>query len=106
MIPTVTYSTTPGISARDKVFLISISEAKKYFVSSTARQCKPTEYAKAQGAYVDSSSGNCWWWLRSPGDDRLYASLVDEDGDVYDYGFYVSDDLEAVRPAMWIDLNA
>ena len=74
MIPTVTvsadknpdYSTNPGNATQDQVFLLSITEVNKYFSSDSARQCKPTDYAVANGAW-ESDSGNCWWWLRSPG---------------------------------------
>ena len=68
IIPTVTVSadkhpsdsTNHGNATQDKVFLLSITEANKYFSSSTARQCKPTAYAKKNGAYVNSDNGNCW----------------------------------------------
>lgn len=112
MIPTVTvsadknpyYSTNPGNTTQDQVFLLSITEANKYFSSDSARQCKPTEYAVAGGAYVNSSNGNCWWWLRSPGAGQGSAALVFNDGDVSETG--VGNDNGAVRPALWIDLNS
>ena len=113
IIPTVTvsadknpnYSTNPGNATQDKVFLLSINEATKYFTTSTTRQCKPTAYAKAQGAYVNSSNGNCWWWLRSPGSNQYAASIVLNGGDVTYYGHSVSNDNDAVRPALWIDIS-
>lgn len=40
-----------------------------------------------------------WWWLRSPGDNRGSAALVDEVGSVLDYGSRVSYDY-GVRPAL------
>ena len=54
MIPTVTvtadkypdYETDPGNDTQDKVFLLSIEEAAKYFDSDTARECEVTEYAR------------------------------------------------------------
>mgnify|MGYP001036542408 CR=1 FL=1 len=112
MISTVTvsadknpeYSTNPGSATTDKVFLLSINEAEKYFSSDEARKCAPTAYAKAQGAYT--SNGTCWWWLRSPGDDQLGAALVDSVGDVYYNGNYVNIDGDCVRPALWINLDA
>lgn len=110
MIPTVTVSadknsTNPGNATQDQVFLLSITEANKYFGSDSARQCKPTDYAFANGAYVNSSNGNCWWWLRSPGDYQNTAALVFGDGDVYEYGCGVYDGTSAVRPALWISLE-
>ena len=113
MIPTVTvsadknpnYSTNPGNVTQDKMFLLSIAEAKEYFASNEERKCNATEYAGAQGAYTDSSQ-NCWWWLRSPASHQNCASSVAIFGDVRLYGNLVSNAYGAVRPAMWIDLNA
>ena len=114
MIPTVTvsadknpdYSTNPGNATQDQVFLLSITEVNKYFSSDSARQCKSTDYAVANGAYVNSSNGNCWWWLRSPGYTQDYAAHVYSDGYVSGHGGGVSSDIDAVRPALWIDLNS
>lgn len=112
-IPTVTvsadknpdYSTNPGNATQDQVFLLSITEANKYFSSDSARECKPTEYAVAVGAMVYSSNGNCRWWLRSPGLHQNGAAGIDGGGSVYDHGHSVHYDFIAVRPALWIDLN-
>lgn len=113
MIPTVTVSadknfynsTNPGNATQDQVFLLSITEVNKYFSSNSARQCKPTNYAVSGGACVNSSNGNCWWWLRSPGLVQDYAALVFTEGEVVESGCDVDDDF-AVRPALWIDLNS
>lgn len=112
MIPTVTvsadknpdYSTNPGNATQDQVFLLSITEVNKYFSSDSARQCKPTDFAVANGAYVSSNNGNCWLWLRSPGYFQKYAAYVYYDGDVIEYGYGVYLVNIAVRPALWIDL--
>ena len=113
MIPTVTvsadnnpdYSTNPGNATQDQVFLLSITEANKYFSSDNARQCKPTDYAVANGAW-ESDNGNCWWWLRSPGVNQDRAALVSNDCGVSEDRYGVSYDNRAVRPALWIDLNS
>ena len=112
MIPTVTvsadknpdYSTNPGNATQDQVFLLSITEVNKYFSSDSARQCEPTDYAVANGVWK-SGSGSCWWWLRSPGGNQCTAAIVNYDGDVGEDGLSVVDDSDAVRPALWIDLN-
>ena len=114
MIPTVTvsadknpnYSTNPGKATQDQVFLLSITEVNKYFSSGSARQCKPTDYAVANGAYVDSPNVNCWWWLRSPGYCQNGAANVRDVGDVNGDGYSVVASNGAVRPALWIDLNS
>ncbi len=113
MISTVTvsadknpeYSTSPGNATRDKIFLLSITEANMYFNSDGARQCAATEYAVAQGGRnIDK---NCSWWLRSPGSTRNNsAAFVLYDGDISNAGAgYDRYSNFAVRPAMWITLG-
>ena len=99
------YSTDPGNDTTDKVFLLSIQEVDRYFSSSANRQCKPTAYAKKQGCHVDSIMGTCWWWLRTPGRSFSEAAVVGNFGMVDAAGFCVDRGLEAVRPAIWIDLG-
>lgn len=113
MIPSVTvsadknpsYSTSPGNSTTDQVFLLSITEVNKYFSSHSARQCQGTAYCYAQGAYK-ADNGNCWWWLRSPGYYSNFAAGVNGDGSVDEFGSSVNIDKYAVRPALWIDLGS
>lgn len=113
-IPTVTvsadenpcYSTDPGNATEDQVFLLSITEARQYFCSDDARQCKATDYAVAHGACANIGNGNCWWWLRSPGHLQYYAVYVDHFGGVHEYGNCVDIVNGAVRPALWIDLES
>lgn len=102
------YSTDPGNATTDKIFLLSFKEAEKYFSSDSARQCKPTEYAIANGAYVNDNNGDCWWWLRSPGTNQGSAASVS----IYGSVGYISDHVSVtsdgvcVRPALWIDLDS
>ena len=106
------YNTNPGNATTDKVFLLSINEVEKYFNSDEARKCAPTAYAKAQGAYTSDSyktasgAATCWWWLRSPGYSQINAAYVRSDGSVYYSGHPVSDDADAVRPALCINLDS
>ena len=104
------YGTSPGNDTTDRVFLLSIPEANKYFKTDSERICGVTEYAVAQGAYTANSysAGGkvaCWWWLRSPSDYSNRAVRVRYDGSVLNRGYYVTDGNSAVRPAMWIDLG-
>lgn len=111
IIPTVTvssdknphYSTNPGNATQDQVFLLSITEANKYFSSDGARQCEPTDFAVANGA-GESDRGNCWWWLRSPGHTQDCAAYVYLDGGVSEAGPQVDNVYGCVRPAIWISL--
>ena len=105
------YSTNPGNATTDKVFLLSITEAEKYFTSDESRVCAPTAYAMSRGAWTSDSyktasgEATCWWWLRSPGDTQYFATSVNCVGSVGDGGHpvYIADD--CVRPAMWINLS-
>ena len=105
------YSTNPGNATTDKVFLLSINEAKKYLTNDEARKCAPTAYAKAQGAYTSDSyktascEATCWCWLRSPGDLQFYAAYVNYVGSVGHGGLIVSSARGCVRPALWISLD-
>lgn len=100
------YNTSPGNATEDKLFLLSIKDANKYFKTNKARMCKPTDYAVSNGAYVNDNNGNCMWWLRSPGYSQGFVAIVDDDGDVYEYGSLVYRNDLAVRPALWINLNS
>ena len=100
----------PGNATTDKVFLLSVSEAEKYFSSDEDRKCAPTAYAKAQGAWTSdktaSGEATCFWWLRSPGWSQSSAVRVYYDGSVdYYVGHRVDYDSDCVRPALWINLD-
>ena len=104
------YNTSPGNSTTDQVFLLSITEANKYFSSDEARKCAPTPYAIAQGGWTSASSrvdgkATCWWWLRSPGYSSYIAAGINDVGSVHDYGNYVNYVCDAVRPALWIEIG-
>lgn len=104
------YSTDPGNNTKDRVFLLSIAEAEKYFGSDSTRQCQGTVYCYAQGAYK-ARNGNCWWWLRSLSSphsfnfDNRYAFYVFSHGKVSREGSSADYDRIAVRPALWINLE-
>lgn len=80
------YKTPGGIPTTDKVFLLSINEAKTLFASKQAR------------------TNGSWWWLRSPGDYPHIAAFVYIGGEVDTIGTDVGDD-GGVRPALWLNLN-
>lgn len=116
MIPTVTvaaeknpeYDTNPGNDTQDKVFLLSITEADKYFTSDSALQCKMTPYAEAQSNWNDDYEW-CEWWLRSPGYFPHYVAYVYSNGSVSNssstFGVYATSYGYGVRPALWIELE-
>ncbi|MBR6006277.1 MAG: hypothetical protein IK064_01470 [Clostridia bacterium] len=110
MIPAVTvsteinpyYGTNSGADTTDRVFLLSIGEADRYFRSDGGRQCAGTAYCHAQGAFK-ADNGNCWWWLRSLGVNSFNGASVAYSGFIDANGIYVNEFSYAVRPALWID---
>ena len=104
------YETPGGNDTVDKVFLLTLSEAKKYLSSDEERQCSPTKYAVKRGASVKSkgpeNSSVTYWWLRTPGKLPVDSIAVDYYGGMIIDGYRVFDSNKAVRPAMWIDLDA
>lgn len=98
-------STTPENATEDQVFLLSIDEINKYFSSNSATQCKPTDYAIANGVRVNTNNGNCWYWLRSSGVALGYTACINYDGSIQISGYDNSLDYITVRPALFIDLN-
>lgn len=99
------YRTSAGNTTQDQLFLLSIIEANVYFGEDGTRLCKATDYAVSNGAWV-VDGGSCWWWLRSSGKNQNSAAGVDGAGGVNRVGRGVNLQVYAVRPAMWIDLNA
>lgn len=98
-----TFKANPGNATQDKIYLLSISEVNLYFGSESERLCKPTAYAKAQGAFIDEN-GIGWWWLRSPGRSQNLAARVNQDG-TFNNG-HVDRVMGSIRPAMWISLQS
>lgn len=97
------YNVNPGNATKDKVFLLSVVEANKYFKSNDARMCAPTDYAIQRGEWGPYESRNvCRWWLRSPGCISNCAAYVYTDGSIYNYYVYISG--YAVRPCVRVRL--
>ena len=94
-----------GDDGADEVFLLSVSEANKYFKSNKTRKCTGTAYCYAEGAVGDVGKDNwCVWWLRSTKESNL-VPYVDYNGSIpkkYECGDSL---VYAVRPAMWIYLD-
>ena len=112
------YGTEGGENTIDKVYLLSIAEVcntaygfnGEFDTNSETREAKNTAYAIECGAGTSTSTeyeGNGWWWLRSPGTDRsINASYVDDSG-YGDYdGYSVDTVIDAVRPALHLNLSS
>lgn len=106
------FKTKGGNDTQDKIFLLSIDEAEKYFTSDEASICVSTVYAIVNIGYQDDGNRDCWWWLRSPGRIQKYAAGVFVDGGIDDDGHDVDGGLGGdfidggVRPALWINLES
>ncbi len=97
------YNTNGGKNTQDKVFLLSMEEAKKYFATDADRIGQTSEYA---GSLVTEQTAKAakMWWLRSPGEDGIFAAYIDAKGMIQEKGMYYGT-LAGVRPAMWVNLE-
>ncbi len=96
------YGTKGGYDTSDRIFLLSLDEAERYFMRDADRVLKPTPYTVKRGAWVSKRSQSTWWWLRSPGDAPYEAALVYADGMLLPDGRTVSFTFIPVRPALWV----
>lgn len=106
-----------GEALGDRVFLLSVSEADRYFPTGAQRQCLPTRYAIGHGAYQSSVGRTCFWWLRTtveqmdqtlegePVEAIVRAALVGSSGEIVENGHYMSNRQYAVRPVIWVDTD-
>ena len=98
-------TTDSGKDTKDKIFLLSIQEAEKYFATDKDRKVYLTASAKKNGAYEDSSSKYGRWWLRSPGVINKCAAIVSVSGACNGGGLDVDCNDNCIRPALWLELN-
>lgn len=94
-----------GSDTKDRVFLLSRTEAAAYFPRSVDRLVEATEYARANGVGIADENGCCWWWLRTPGTFPYDAGLVYAAGDIDRTGGNIQNASIAVRPALWVELS-
>ena len=98
-------------NTEDKVYLLSYQDYKNtsYFADDAARQCKTTDWARANGAYYSTGSsyqynGSCL--TRSPySSNSNFARCVNATGSIFEYdmwGFDVNNSYYSVRPAIRI----
>ena len=99
------YRINGGNDTKDRVFLLSIAEANRYFKDSKLREVQPTAYAVSRGAYKDNGNRNSWWWLRTLGNKQNNASYVYYDGNVNPFGLGVNFPQGGVRPALWVSIQ-
>lgn len=100
-----TCNTKGGNTTEDKVFLLSIDEAKQYFDSDEQRSAFITKYAEEKeirdlyfcyrrhemtyNDFIESREknykGKWWYWLRSPANSQCYASFIEVSGFIANY---------------------
>ena len=114
------WNTDGGSNTQDKVFLLSITEAIRYFGLLNPQQTdnennmkarlSPTDYAIRQRAYTNKGTRTVEgkpsgiWWLRSPGSQQDFAASIRSSGNIgMDNVYRVA---ESIRPAIWINLNS
>ena len=100
-----------GGATEDKVFLLSVNEAKRYFgeddsvYGNSRLETTATEYAAAQGVTVnmfeDDWKGNSAWDLRSNGYHEGYVAWVTDRGSISDGGHAQAENC-GIRPVIRI----
>lgn len=98
------FGTEGGADTVDKVFLLSLDEVDQYFADDFDRRSIGTDFAKRKSMNL-GPSGYSWWWLRSPGHSKAWASYVFDDGVIFYYGDYVYNHYGGVRPCICVDLR-
>ena len=98
-----TLGTNGGNDTIDKMFLLSMQEASKYFVDNKERTAQGTKYAREQGLLLFSDN-SCYYFLRTSGKEESYASMVTMLGRVDDWGQSVDIKCNGIRPSMWIKI--
>ncbi|MCR4793038.1 MAG: DUF6273 domain-containing protein [Lachnospiraceae bacterium] len=99
------YGTPGGRDTLDKIFLLSIEEVNRYFYLNGYYRdscCRASGYAVSRGA-SRTGSGNCKWWLRTPGSDgneMINAAIVLEDGRISYYGANSQFGFVGIRPVL------
>lgn len=112
-----------GNNTTDNIFLLSIGEVinPKYGfhkdkgfhndLHSASRWVQATDYAHAMGAEIyswanEKLTGNCCWWLRSPGADSFKAARISSSGCNENDGIRVDYYNQACVPALHINLSS
>ncbi len=86
---------------KDKIFCLSIDEAKKYFATDSDRATRPTTYAINRGA---TEERGYWIWLRSPGREPDRSAYMVDVGSIGLLGTQV-ETTRVVRPALRLNLK-
>jgi len=80
-----------GNETSDKIFLLSLDEADKYYADNSDRMA------------IDKHDAYMWYWLRSPGGSGDQAALVNSGGSLFYEGVAVHFRV-GFRPALWLKI--
>lgn len=85
----------------DSMFVLSLEQARKYLADKKLLAAKTTEKSKKTQTNVIVHSENSWYWLRHD-DKRLFADVVNGDGEIKLKEEEVSRSQGGVRPAIYV----
>ena len=95
---------------QDKIFLLSEEEVYRYLPEHGDRTAPAEIHAVAYSQDLKDfmtllpfyqERQNCWWWLRSFGDEPNNFSVVWSDGSVFAFGHYANYE-RGIRPALYL----
>lgn len=85
----------------DKLYVLSLSEAKLYFENAEEKEVQATDYALTRGVFK-GKRGNCRWWLRSEDNITVFAAGASPNNEFNYVEVEVDNSFPAVRPTCWI----
>ncbi|MBR0483694.1 MAG: hypothetical protein IJJ69_02815 [Oscillospiraceae bacterium] len=97
---------------QDKLFLLSEEELYRYLPDNNDRTAPAEIHAMAHSQDLKDFMSllplyherqNCWWWLRSFGDEPNNFGVVWSDGSVFAFGHYANYE-RGIRPALYLAL--
>jgi len=94
------HGTQGGNSTDDKIFLLSLEEAERYFADDNDRIADYGRDGTVIWAYIELG-----WWLRTPGNESGSAISVSPNGSIDIDGGGVGGSAHEVRPALWLNLE-
>ena len=93
-----------GEQSMDRLFLLSVYEAARYFADDADRKCAGTPYAVSKGCYNNGALDGACWWLRTNGYQKSYKAEVLPNGEINGSGDEI-DEESGIRPAMWVQFS-
>ena len=98
------YGITGGEDTEDYVFFLSFEEMNEYMPEKADRKAKHTTYAYNQP--IEYGDREPYYWMRSPGHNRISAMYVWGKYGTMDYmGSDVGHNILGYRPSMWITIG-